>query len=164
MRVRLRVADGTGGFLRRFNVFVLGAALGAALLWGCAFAGLVGFSSVEGAAFSAVLLLALVVASVALGGYLARSLLHGGSSSRGDARSTGLFVGSSLFMGAFASGIFLGVMIFLDTPSWERSLLVFAVGPGLGLVYGMVLGMPAVVGATLVEMRLRARGGGEPPR
>ena len=30
----------TGGFLRRFGVFVFGAVLGAVLLWGSAFAGL----------------------------------------------------------------------------------------------------------------------------
>jgi hypothetical protein len=138
--------------LRRFYVFVLGVVLGAALLWGCAFVGLLGFSSVEGAAFSALLLLALVVATIALGGLLARFLLYGGSSSR---RRIGFFVGGSIFAGAFASGVFLGAMILLEAS--ESSLFLFAAGPGLGLVYGVILGMPAVVGATLMEMRFHAR-------
>ena len=68
-----------------------------------------------------------------------------------------LFVGGSVFVGAIASGLFLGAMILLDTPASQRNLFVFAAGPGLGLVYGMVLGMPAVVGATLAEMRLGSR-------
>jgi hypothetical protein len=69
----------------------------------------------------------------------------------------GLFVGGSVFLGAIASGLFLGVMILFDTPTSQRNLFVFAAGPGLGLVYGMVLGMPAVVGATLTEMRMGSR-------
>ncbi len=152
--MRAKLADGRP-VLRRFNVFVLGIALGAALLWGCAFVGLLGFSSVEGAAFSALLLLALVVADVALGGLLARFLLYGGSSSRPETRRIGFFVGGSIFAGAFAGGVFLGAMILVDAS--ESSLFLFATGPGLGLVYGMILGMPAVVGATLVEMRFHAR-------
>jgi hypothetical protein len=48
-------------------------------------------------------------------------------------------------------------MILFDTPASQRNLLVFAAGPGLGLVYGMVLGMPAIVGATLSEMRAGSR-------
>lgn len=71
-----------------------------------------------------------------------------------------LFVGGSVFVGAVVSGLFLGAMILLDTPASQRNLFVFVAGPGLGLVYGMILGMPAVVGATLVELRLRARGEG----
>ena len=39
----------TGGLLRRFGVFVLGAVLGAALLWCSAFAGItLGFSGAGG--------------------------------------------------------------------------------------------------------------------
>jgi len=152
-------ADGKGGLsLRRFNVFVLGVVLGAALLWVCAFAGMVGFLSVEGAIFSALILLAIVVVTLALGGVLARFLLYGSSSSpRDGVRRTGLFVGGSLFVGAFASGVFVGVMILLNATSSEPALFLFALG--LGLVYGMVLGVPAVVGATLVEIRFRAREG-----
>jgi hypothetical protein len=151
--------------LRQFNVFVLGVGLGAALLWGCAFAGFVGFTSVEGAAFSALLLFALVIADVVIGGFLARILLHGdGSSPRGEVKRVGLFVGGSLFTGALASGLFLGLMILLDTPPAQRSLFAFAAGPGLGLVYGMVLATPAVVGATLVELRFRAHGEDGPAR
>ncbi len=149
--------------MRRISVFVLGVALGAALPWACAFVGILGFTSVEGAAYSALLLLAVVIADVALGWSLARSLLRGGGSSRRrEVRMTGLFVGGSIFVGALASGVFLGMMLLLDAPSSQRSLLLFAVGPGLGLVYGMVLGMPAAVGAAIVEVRLRARGRSEP--
>lgn len=154
--------DGTGGLsLRRFNVFVLGVVLGAALFWGSAYAGFLGFTSVEGAAFSALLLLALVVADVALGWFLARTRLRGGGSSRASRRrekGVGLFVGGSIFVGALVSGLFLGLMILLDTPPARRSLFAFAAGPGLGLVYGMVLATPAVVGATLMELRSRVRG------
>ena len=145
--------------MRRFNVFVLGAALGVALLWSCAFVGTLGFSSVGGAAFSALLLLVLVVADVAIGALLARVLLSGGGYSRDEVRKVGLFVGGALFAGAFAGGLFLGAMILLDTPPSNRSLFAFASGPGLGLVYGMVLGVPAVVGATIVESRYLSRGG-----
>lgn len=158
--MRVRAADGIGGLsLRRFSVFVLGAVLGAALLWGCALAGILGFTSIEGATFSALLLLALVVVDVVIGGLLARVLLRGGGSARGEARSVGLFVGGALFVGALASGLFLGVMILLDTAPSQRSLFALAAGPGLGLVYGMVLGVPAVVGATIVELRSRPHGG-----
>jgi hypothetical protein len=150
--------------LRRFNVFVLGVVFGAALLWVSAFVGMLGFSSVEGAAFSALLLFALVVVDIVLGSFLARMLLHGGSFSRRETKGIGLLVGGSLFTGAFVSGLFLGVMILLNTASSHRTLFVFATGPGLGLVYGMVLGVPAVVGATLVELRFYSRGGGGPPR
>jgi hypothetical protein len=146
--------------LRRFNVFVLGVVLGAALLWVCAFAGVLGFTSVEGATYSALLLLAIVLVDMALSSLLARVLLPGNPASRRsrrEARGVGLFVGGSVFVGAVASGLFLGAMIMLDTPASQRNLFVFAAGPGLGLVYGMVLGMPAVVGATLAEMRLGAR-------
>jgi MFS family permease len=148
--------------LRRINIFVLGVVLGAALLWVCAFVGFLGFTSVEGATFSALLLFAIVVADVVLGGLLARILLpgSGGSISRRQAREAkgvGLFVGGSVFVGAVASGLILGAMILFDTPASQRNLFVFAAGPGLGLVYGMVLGMPAVVGATLVEMRRGTR-------
>jgi hypothetical protein len=139
--------------LRRFSVFVLGAALGAALLWACAFAGILGFASVEGATFSALLLLALVAIDVAIGGLLARVLLRGGGPARGETRGVGLFVGGAVFVGALASGLFLGAMILLDTVPSQRSLFAFAAGPGLGLVYGMILGVPAVVGATIVELR-----------
>jgi MFS family permease len=156
-----QVADGTGGpSLRRFNVFILGVVLGAALLWVCAFAGVLGFTSVEGATYSALLLLVIVLADVTLGGLLARVLLFGNSASRRsrrEAKGAGLFVGGSVFVGAVASGLFLGAMILFDTPASQRNLFVFAAGPGLGLVYGMVLGMPAVVGATLVEMRRGTR-------
>jgi hypothetical protein len=147
--------------LRRFSVFVLGVALGAALLWGCAFVGMLGFTSVEGAAFSALVLFVVVVADVALGSILARLLLRRSGLSQwgGEVKRVGLFVGGSLFVGALASGLFLGLMIILNTPPAHRSLFAFAAGPGLGLVYGMLLGTPAVVGATLVELRLRARGG-----
>ncbi len=164
--MRARVANGTGGLsLRRFNVFVLGVVIGAALLWGCAFVGVLGFTSVEGATFSALLLLVVVIADVVAGGFLARILLSGiGSfaSRRGGREEKGvaLFVGGSVFVGAVVSGLFLGAMILLDTPASQRNLFVFVAGPGLGLVYGMILGMPAVVGATLVELRLRARGEG----
>lgn len=150
--------------MRRLNVFVLGVVIGAALLWVCAFVGLLGFTSVEGATFSALLLLVIAIVDLALGGLLARILLHGGSlTSRCEAREAkgvGLFVGGSVLVGALASGLFLGAMVVLDTPASQRNLFVFASGPGLGLVYGMLLGMPAVVGATLVELRLRARGEG----
>lgn len=142
--------------MRRFNVFVLGAALGAALLWGCAFAGLLGSNSAGGGVFSALVLLALVIAAVALGGFLARLSLSGGGSSRRETERASLFVGGSLFSGALVSGLFLGVMLLLDAAPQQRSLLLFAIGPGLGLVYGMVLGMPAIVGATIVGVRLRA--------
>jgi hypothetical protein len=163
--MQAKIADGTGGLsLRRFNVFILGVALGAALLWGCAFVGTLGFTSVEGAAFSALLLLVLVIADMALGGLLARILLYGGSYSRRETKGVGLLVGGSLFSGAFVSGLFLGLMILLDTASSHRSLFAFAAGPGLGLVYGMVLGVPAVVGASLVELRFHSRTGGRPPR
>jgi hypothetical protein len=143
--------------LRRFNVFGLGVVLGAALLWVCAFVGILGFTSVEGATYSAVLLLAIVLADMVFGGLLARILLPGNPASRRsrrEARGVGLFVGGSVFVGAIASGLFLGIMILLDTPGSQRNLFVFAAGPGLGLVYGMVLGMPAIVGATLTEMRM----------
>ncbi len=150
--------------MRRFSVFVIGAAVGVALLLCSAFAGLLGFASVEGAALSALLLFALVVADVVIGGLLARFLLSGTSPSRGGGRSEGLFVGGSLFAGAFAGGLLLGVMILLDTPPAARTLYAFAAGPGLGLVYGMVLGVPAVVGATLVELRFYSSGGDNAPR
>ena len=149
----------TGGFLRRFGVFVFGAVLGAALLWSSAFAGLaLGFSGAEGGAFSVVLLFAIVAAAVALGGFLARFLLHGGSSPH-SAR-VGLFVGGSFFAGAFLSGVFLGVMILLDATASQRTLFLLVAGPGLGLMYGIVLGMPAVVGAALAQTRFYARRGG----
>jgi hypothetical protein len=159
--MRARVADDTGGFsLRRFNVFVLGVVLGAALFWGSAYAGFLGFTSVEGAAFSALLLLALVVADVALGGFLARVQLRGRASSwRREEKGVGLFIGGSIFVGALISGLFLGAMILLDTPPSHRSFFAFAAGPGLGLVYGMVFGMPALVGSTIMELRVRARRG-----
>jgi hypothetical protein len=148
--MRTKVADDTGGFsLRRFNVFVLGVVLGAALFWGSAYAGFLGFTSVEGAAFSALLLLALVVADVALGGLLARLQLNGRTASwRREEKGVGLF-----------SGLFLGAMIVLATPPAHRSFFAFAAGPGLGLVYGMIYGMPALVGSTIMELRLRVRGG-----
>ena len=159
--MRARVADDTGGFsLRRFNVFVLGVVLGAALFWGSAYAGFLGFTSVEGAAFSALLLLALVVADVALGGFLARLQLNGRTASwRREEKGVGLFIGGSVFVGALISGLFLGAMIVLATPPAHRSFFAFAAGPGLGLVYGMTYGMPALVGSTIMELRLRARGG-----
>ena len=146
--------------MRRINVFVLGVVLGAALLWVCAFVGVLGFTSVEGATYSALLLLAIVLADLVFGGLLARVLLSGNSASRRErreAKGVGLFVGGSVFLGALASGLFLGAMILFDTPAPKRNLLVFAAGPGLGLVYGMVLGMPAIVGATLSEMRAGSR-------
>lgn len=148
--------------MRRLNVFVLGVVLGAALLWVCAFAGMLGFTSVEGAVYSALLLFGVVIADLALGGFLARILLpgSGGPASRREAREAkgvGRFVGGSVFLGAVASGLFLGAMIILDTPASQRNLFVFAAGPGLGLVYGMVLGMPAVVGATLAMLKSSTR-------
>jgi hypothetical protein len=160
--MRARVADDTGGFsLRRFNMLVVGVVLGAALFWGSAYAGLLGFTSIEGAAFSALLLLALVVADVALGGFLARVQLNGRADSwRREEKGVGLFIGGSVFMGALVSGLFLGAMILLATPPSHRSFFAFAAGPGLGLVYGMIYGMPALVGSTIMELRLRARGGG----
>ncbi len=69
--------------MRRFSVFVIGAAVGVALLLCSAFAGLLGFASVEGAALSALLLFALVAVVVVAGGLLARLLVSGASSSRG---------------------------------------------------------------------------------
>ena len=151
----------TGGFsLRRFNMFVLGVVLGAALFWGSAYAGFLGFTSVEGAAFSALLLLALVVADVALGGFLARVQLRGRAASwRCEEKGVGLFIGGSIFVGALISGLFLGAMILLNTPPSHRSFFALAAGPGLGLVYGMIYGMPALVGSTIMELRLRARRG-----
>ena len=146
--------------MRRFNVFGLGVVLGAALLWVCAFVGILGFTSVEGATYSAVLLLAIVLADMVLGGLLARILLSSNPDSRRlrrEAKGVGLFVGGSVFVGAIASGLFLGAMILFDTPGSQRNLFLFAAGPGLGLVYGMVLGMPAIVGATLAEMRMGSR-------
>jgi MFS family permease len=146
--------------LRRINVFVLGVVLGAALLWVCAFVGVLGFTSIEGATYSAVLLLAIVLADMVLGGLLARILLPRSSDSRRSrrkAKEVGLFVGGAVFVGAVASGLLLGAMIIFDTPASQRNLFVFAAGPGLGLVYGMVLGMPAIVGATLAEMRTGSR-------
>jgi hypothetical protein len=149
----------TGGLLRRFGVFVLGAVFGAVLLWGSAFAGVtLGFSGAGGGAFSVVLLFAIVVVAVALGGILARFLLHGGPSWRSP--RVGLFIGGSFFAGAFLSGAFLGVMILLDATASQRTLFLFVAGPGLGLMYGIVLGMPAVVGAVLAETRFYAQGGG----
>ena len=107
--------------MRRFNVFILGVVLGAALLWVCAFAGVLGFTSVEGAsAYLALLLLVIVLADVTLGGLLARVLLFGNSASRRsrrEAKGAGLFVGGSVFVGAVASGLFLGAMILLDLPA-----------------------------------------------
>ncbi|CAA9451114.1 MAG: hypothetical protein AVDCRST_MAG28-1411 [uncultured Rubrobacteraceae bacterium] len=150
--------------MRRFSIFVVGAALGVALLLCSAFAGLLGFASVEGAALSALLLFALVAADVVIGGLLVRALLSGASSSRGGGRSEGLFVGGALFAGAFVGGLLLGTMILLDTPPAARTLYAYAAGPGLGLVYGMVLGVPAVVGATIVELRFYSRGGDNSPR
>jgi hypothetical protein len=146
--------------LRRINVFVLGVVLGAALLWVCAFVGVLGFTSIEGATYSAVLLLAIVLADMVLGGLLARILLPSNPDSRRlrrEAKDVGLFVGGSVFVGAIASGLFLGAMILFDTPGSQRNLFLFAAGPGLGLVYGMVLGIPAIVGATLAEMRMGSR-------
>ena len=145
--------------MRRFNVFVLGAALGTAMLWGCAFVGILGFTSVRGAAFSALLLLVIVAADIAIGALLARVWLSAGGFSRNEARRAGLFVGGSLFVGALAGGLFLGAMILLNTAPSQRSFFAFAAGPGLGLVYGMIFGMPALVGSTIMELRLRARGG-----
>lgn len=151
----------TGGLLRRFGVFVLGAVLGAALLWGSAFAGItLGFSGAGGGALSVLLLFAIVVATVALGGFLARLLLYGGPSGR--SLRVGLFIGGSFFAGAFVSGVFLGVMILLDATPSQRTLSLFVAGPGLGLMYGIVLGMPAVVGAALAETRFYAQRGGRP--
>ncbi len=150
--------------MRRFSVFVIGAAVGVALLLCSAFAGLLGFASVEGAALSALLLFVLVVADVVIGGLLARFLLSRVSPSRDGGRSEGLFVGGSLFAGAFVGGLLLGAMILLDTPPAARTFYAFVAGPGLGLVYGMVLGVPAVVGATLVELRFYSRGGDNAPR
>lgn len=150
----------TGGLLRWFGVFVLGAVFGAALLWGSAFAGVtLGFSGAGGGAFSVLLLFAIVVVAVALGGFLARFLLHSGPSRRSP--HVGLFIGGSFFAGAFLSGAFLGVMILLDATASQRTLFLFAAGPGLGLMYGIVLGMPAVVGAALAETRFYAQRGGE---
>jgi hypothetical protein len=147
--------------LRRFGVFVLGAVFGAALLWGSAFAGLaLGFSGAGGGALSILLLFAIVIAATVLGGFLARLLLYGGSSWR--ERSAGLFVGGSFFAGAFVSGVFLGAMILLEATSSQRTLFLFVAGPGLGVMYGIVLGMPAVVGAALAETRFYARRGGGP--
>ena len=146
--------------MRRINVFVLGVVLGAALLWVCAFVGVLGFTSIEGATYSAVLLLAIVLADMVLGGLLARILLPRNSDSRRSrrkAKGVGLFVGGAVFVGAVASGLLMGAMILFDTPASQRNLFVFAAGPGLGLVYGMVLGMPAIVGATLSEMRTGSR-------
>jgi hypothetical protein len=152
----------TGGLLRRFGVFVLGAVLGAALLWCSAFAGItLGFSGAGGGALSVLLLFAIVVATVALGGFLARLLLYGGPSER-SLRVGGLFIGGSFFAGAFVSGVFLGVMILLDATPSQRTLFLFIAGPGLGLMYGIVLGMPAVVGAALAETRFYAQRGGGP--
>lgn len=149
----------TGGLLRRFGVFVLGVVFGAVLLWGSAFAGVtLGFSGAGGGAFSVLLLFAIVVAAVALGGILARFLLHGGPSWRSP--RVGLFIGGSFFAGAFLSGAFLGVMILLDATASQRTLFLFVAGPGLGLMYGIVLGMPAVVGAVLAETRFYAQRGG----
>ena len=103
----------TGGSLHRFGVFILGAALGAVLLWSSAFAGLaLGFSGAGGGAFSVSLLFAIVVTAVVLGGFLARFLLYGNSSRRSE--RVGLFVGGSFFAGAFLSGVFLGVVVVLD--------------------------------------------------
>ena len=151
----------TGGLLRRFGVFVLGAVLGAALLWGSAFAGItLGFSGAGGGALSVLLLFAIVVATVALGGFLARLLLYGGPSGR--SLRVGLFIGGSFFAGAFVSGVFLGVMILLDATPSQRTLFLFVAGPGLGLMYGIVLGMPAVVGAALAETRFYTQRGGGP--
>ena len=151
----------TGGLLRRFGVFVLGAVLGAALLWGSAFAGLtLGFSGAGGGALSVLLLFAIVVATVALGEFLARLLLYGGPS--GHSLSVGLFIGGSFFAGAFVSGVFLGVMILLDATPSQRTLFLFIAGPGLGLMYGIVFGMPAIVGAALAETRFYAQRGGGP--
>ena len=152
-----------GRSLRRFKVFVLGAALGAALLWCSAVVGLLGFASVGGAALSALLLLALVAADLAIGAFLARMLLSGGGLSRDEVRRAGLFVGGSIFAGALVAGLFLGAMILLDAASSQRSFFAFAAGPGLGLVYGMVLGVPAVVGATIVELRFQSGGGNGAP-
>ena len=151
----------TGGSLHRFGVFILGAALGAVLLWSSAFAGLaLGFSGAGGGAFSVSLLFAIVVTAVVLGGFLARFLLYGNSSRRSE--RVVLFVGGSFFAGAFLGGVFLGVMILLDATASQRTLFLYATGPGLGLMYGIVLGMPAVVGATLAETRFYARRGGGP--
>src|SRR3954452_14857164 len=162
--MRTRVADNMGGLsLRRFNLFVLGTALGAAMLWGCALVGILGFTSVRGAVFSALLLLVIVAADIAIGALLARVWLSAGDFSRDQARRAGLFVGGSLFVGALAGGLFLGAMILLNTAPSQRSFFAFAAGPGIGLVYGMVLGVPAVVGATLVELRFDTRGGDGPP-
>ncbi len=146
--------------MRRFNIFGLGVVLGAALLWVCAFVGVLGFTSVEGATLSALLLFAIVLADLVLGGLLARILMPGRPDSRRSrrkAKGVGLFVGGSVFVGAVVSGLLLGALILFDTPASQRNLFVFAAGPGLGLVYGMVLGMPAVVGATLAEMRMSSR-------
>ena len=151
----------TGGLLRRFGVFVLGAVLGAALLWCSAFAGItLGFSGAGGGALSVLLLFAIVVATVALGGFLTRLLRYGGPSGR--SLRVGLFIGGSFFAGAFVSGVFLGVMILLDATPSQRTLFLFVAGPGLGLMYGIVLGMPAVIGATLAETRFHAQRGGGP--
>jgi len=142
-------------------VFVLGAVLGAALLWGSAFAGItLGFSGAGGGALSVLLLFAIVVATVALGEFLARLLLYGGPS--GHSLSVGLFIGGSFFAGAFVSGVFLGVMILLDATPSQRTLFLFIAGPGLGLMYGIVFGMPAIVGAALAETRFYAQRGGGP--
>ena len=151
----------TGGLLRRFGVFVLGAVLGAALLWCSAFAGItLGFSGAGGGALSVLLLFAIVVATVALGGFLTRLLRYGGPSGR--SLRVGLFIGGSFFAGAFVSGVFLGVMILLDATPSQRTLFLFVAGPGLGLMYGIVLGMPAVVGAALAETRFYTQRGGGP--
>jgi hypothetical protein len=88
-------------------------------------------------------------------------LLYGGPSGR-SLRVGGLFIGGSFFAGAFVSGVFLGVMILLDATPSQRTLFLFVAGPGLGLMYGIVLGMPAVVGAALAETRFYAQRGGGP--
>jgi hypothetical protein len=51
-------------------------------------------------------------------------------------------------------------MILLDATASQRTLFLLVAGPGLGLMYGIVLGMPAVVGAALAQKRFYARRGG----
>ena len=86
--------------------------------------GVLGFTSVEGATYSALLLLVIVLARRTLGGLLARVLLFGNSASRRSrARRRGRLFGARFGLrGGGRERPILGAMILFDTPASQRTV------------------------------------------